>query len=153
MTPSQGEDDNAMQSPTGRKSRQTSVSSDGLGVKSPLGNATAIQSSHSNSPLDAAATTTATPQDKEGAKSDNTTVEKDESDAENVNHGAKPPSEAGSTDATTPTRSSVSQSTEAGTKQQPDNEAYKRGVEAAYKYHQEQLRKKQHQQQQKQQQQ
>ena len=155
MPPSQGEEDNSIQSPTGRKSRQTSVSSDGMGVKSPLGNATAMQSSHSNSPMDTqAASTAATPQDKEAAKSDHATAEKDESDAGSVDHGARPSSEPGSTDATPSARSSVSQPSETGTKQQtqPDNEAYKRGMEAAYKYHQEQMRKKQQQQQQQQQQ-
>ena len=159
--PSQG-DEASIQSPTGRKSRQTSVSSDGMGVKSPVGNATAVHPSHSNSPMDSQATSTttitatttttaaagATPQDKDAVKSDNVTGEKDETDTANVDQGAKPPSEVGSTEGGTPTRLSVSQSVggEVGAKQQqPDNEAYKRGMEAAYKYHQEQMKKKQQQ--------
>ena len=153
MPPPQGEEDGTVQSPTGRKSRQTSVSSDGMGVKSPPANANTVQSSHSNSPMDtqasAAATTPATAaQSKDAVKSDSNSVEKDETDTGSVNQAAaKPPSEAGSTDATTPTTSaSQSVNSEAVTstakQQQPDNEAYKRGMEAAFKYHQDQMRKK-----------
>ena len=163
MPPPQGEEDGTVQSPTGRKSRQTSVSSDGMGVKSPPANANTVQSSHSNSPMDtqasAAVTTPATAaQSKDAVKSDSNSVEKDETDTGSVNQAAaKPPSEAGSTDAATPTTSaSQSVNSEAVTstakQQQPDNEAYKRGVEAAFKYHQDQMRKKQHQHQQQQQQ-
>ena len=161
MPPSQGEEDNSVQSPSGRKSRQTSVSSDGLGVKSPPANANAVQSSHSNSPMDTQASTVVTTpaaaaQGKDAAKGDNVTAgEKDETDASSVDQAAaaaKPPSEAGSTDALTPTTSAnQSVNSEAVTstakqqQQQPDNEAYKRGMEAAYKYHQEQMRRKQQQ--------
>jgi len=170
MLSSQGEeitnDGSGIKSSLDKNIRRSSVSSEGTGVKSPLSSEVvrspasslpAQPSSDSNQPPIATTSAKVADQPEGGNSEKQTEILPPDSAGNEKPEVSKQATEAASATRQTAPQISVSQPQNETTaadasKQQPpqaDNEAYKRGMEAAYKYHKEQqMRKKQQQQQQ-----
>jgi len=160
MIPPQGDempnDGSGIKSPLDKNVRRSSVSSEGTGVKSPLSSEVRSPASSlpPQAPSDTSQPSIATTTAKVCNKPDDGSTEKDSEAQPPENEKPAPTGEGPVTGESTPPVSASQPGSEAtgadsSKQQQPqaDKEAYKRGMEAAYKYHKEQQMKMKQQQQ------